>query len=76
MNEINEEAVNRIETSNINGISLLEMFKSLQYQMQVINAEGNFIQFEFIEPGELKEGDLIPELHLSLRTYHEPRLEK
>jgi hypothetical protein len=46
------------------------MFELLESQMEVLGAEGNFTQFQFVQGlGDLKEGDLIPEIHLSLRPY-------
>lgn len=73
MSNISPVAANRISTSQINGARLLEMFKALEAQMKVANADGQFAQMQFIgDPSEVNEGDIIPELHLSLRTYHGP----
>lgn len=70
MSRINPAAAARLSSSQLTGPGLLAMFQTLEEQMNVIQAEGNFVQFQFInDPGELQEGDLIPELHLSLRPY-------
>lgn len=68
--KINKATAARIATSEITGPTLLQMFQNIEAQMEVIGAQGNFIQFSFIgDPGEVKVGDLIPELHLSLRPH-------
>ncbi len=76
MSKINKEAAERIKTSSLSGPVLLEMFEGLMAQMITLNADGNFAQFQFVgDTEELEDGDLIPELHLSLRRYHKPELE-
>lgn len=72
MSSISPVAAVRISTSPINGLTLLEMFKALEAQMKLMNAEGQFAQFQFVDGTELKDGDLIPEIHLSIRTYKGP----
>lgn len=73
MSNISPVAANRISTSEITGTKLLEMFKALEAQMKVIGADGHFAQMQFVgDPSELNDGDVIPEIHLSLRTYHGP----
>jgi len=70
MSRINTEAGQRIVSSQLSGPALLEIFKMIEVQMGVVQAQGNFVQFSFIgNPEELKEGDLIPEIHLSLRPF-------
>lgn len=72
MSRINQVAAALISSSPINGPLLLEMFKALEAQMSLLKAEGQFAQFQFVDPTELKEGDIIPEIHLSLRTHKGP----
>lgn len=70
MSRINEHAAQRIVSSQLSGPALLEIFKMIEVQMGIIEAQGNFVQFSFVSnPEELKEGDLIPELHISLRPF-------
>ncbi len=70
MSRINTDAAQRIVSSQLSGPALLEIFKMIEVQMGVVEAQGNFVQFSFIgNPEELKEGDLIPEVHLSLRPF-------
>lgn len=70
MSRINEQAAQRIASNQLSGPALMEIFKMLELQMGVVEAQGNFVQFSFLgSPEELKEGDLIPELHLSLRPF-------
>lgn len=70
MSKINSHASQRIASSDLSGPALLEIFKMIEAQMGVIESQGTFVQFSFIgDPTELKEGDLIPELHLSLRPF-------
>ncbi len=55
---------------------LLEMFKAMEAQMAVMQSQGQFSQLSFVsDTSELKEGDLIPELHFSLRVYTSEVLE-
>ncbi len=73
MSRINNVAAARLSSADISGPKLLEMFKALEAQMASINSEMNYAQFQFVmDPNEMKEGDLIPEIHFSLRTYHGP----
>ena len=76
MKLINKYAADRIKTNELSGPVLLSMFEGLQLQMETMGAEGNFVQYQFVgDPEELQDGDLIPELHLSLRRYIKPDLE-
>jgi len=72
---INAEAAARI-SSGPGGAYLIEIFKAMEVQMNVMQSQGQFSQMQFIgnDPNELKEGDLIPELHFSLRRYSGPIL--
>lgn len=72
MSKINEQAAARL-ASGPGGPYLLEIFKGMEAQMAVWQSEGQFSQLQFVmDPTELKEGDLIPELHFSLRRYTGP----
>ena len=65
---INAIAAERIASAPF-GSYLLEIFKGMEAQMAVMQSQGQFSQLSFIgAPDELKEGDLIPELHFSLRV--------
>ncbi len=67
---INAVAAERIMTAPAGGKYLLEIFKGMEAQMAVMQSQGQFSQLQFVsDPSELKEGDLIPELHFTLRTY-------
>ena len=73
MSRINQVAAARLSSGDISGPKLLEMFKALEAQMTAVNSEMNYAQFQFVtNPNEMKEGDLIPEIHFSLRTHHGP----
>ena len=72
MSRINAGAAALINSSTITGPLLLEMFRALEVQMNLLKAEGQFAQFQFVDPTDLKEGDIIPEIHLSLRTHKGP----
>jgi len=70
MSKINETAATKIKTSALSGSALLQMFQLLESQMETLGAEGQFTQFSFVSDiSDMKEGDLIPELHLSLRPF-------
>ena len=72
---INPIAAARLSGSQITGPKLLAIFQALADQMDAIGAEGNFSQMQFItDPTELTEGDLVPEIHLSIRRYTGPIL--
>ncbi len=72
MSKINNQAAARL-TSAPGGSYLLEIFKGMEVQMGVYNSEGQFSQLQFVgDPSELQIGDLIPELHFSLRRYTGP----
>lgn len=69
VSRINAIAAERISSAPF-GSYLLEIFKGMEAQMAVMQSQGQFSQLSFVgDPSELKEGDLIPELHFSLRTY-------
>lgn len=73
MSRINQLAAARLSSSKINGANLLAMFEQLIGQMEMLNAEGHFAQLQFVTShNEMKPGDIIPEIHLSLRTYNGP----
>jgi hypothetical protein len=66
---INVIAAERISSAPAGGY-LLEIFKGMEAQMVTMQSQGQFSQLSFIgSPDELKPGDLIPELHFSLREY-------
>lgn len=70
MTRINQIIADRIKGGAITGPALLQMFELLEAQMETVGAQGNFTQFQFVRDiTELKEGDLIPEIHLSLRPF-------
>jgi hypothetical protein len=57
------------------GAYLLEIFKGMEAQMEVMQSSGQFSQVQFVsDPNLMKPGDLIPELHFSLRSYDGPLL--
>lgn len=75
MSNINPVAAHRMATSQITGEKLLQMFQALEQQMGILGADGQYAQMQFVsDPAEIKEGDVIPELHLSLRTYQGPMI--
>ena len=66
---INAVAAERLAAAPGGGY-LLEMFKGMEAQMAVMRSQGQFSQLSFVsDPNDLKAGDLIPELHFSLRVY-------
>ena len=72
---INKAAAERLSAAPGGGY-LLEMFKAMEAQMAVMQSQGQFSQLSFVsDPSELKEGDLIPELHFSLHVYTSEELE-
>ena len=74
--KINQAAATKIQSSALTGSSLLQMFELLEQQMETIGAEGHFTQFSFVSDLEdMKPGDLIPELHLSLRPVTTEQIE-
>lgn len=76
MSRISKACAERIRTASITGSTLLQMFELLEAQMETIGAEGNFTQFQFVQGlADLKEGDLIPEVHLSLRPFDSESIE-
>jgi len=73
MSKINKLAAMRISSSNISGPQLLEIFRGLEENMKKTGAEMEYAQFQFVVlPSEMKQGDLIPELHFVLRPYMPP----
>ena len=73
MSRINQLAAARLSSSQINGPKLLNMFEQLLAQMETLKAQGHFAQMQFVtDPQDMKPGDVIPEIHLSLRTYNGP----
>lgn len=77
MSKINKIAADKIQTSALTGSALLQMFQLLEAQMETIGAEGQFIQFSFVSDlKDMKPGDLIPELHLSLRPMVTEQIEQ
>ncbi len=76
MSKINPASAERILSSEINGQTLLEIFKGIEAQMEILQAPGSFVAFQFLgEEGELKDGDLIPEINFSLRRYFAPTIQ-
>lgn len=76
MTKINANAAAKIQGSAISGSSLLQMFQLLESQMETLGAEGQFTQFSFVSDlDDMKPGDLIPELHLSLRPVTTEQIE-
>lgn len=76
MSKINKKAANKIKTSALSGSALLQMFELLEAQMGTLGAEGQFTQFSFVgDLDDMKPGDLIPELHLSLRPVTSEQIE-
>lgn len=76
MSRINKTAAEKIRTNAITGSALLQMFELLETQMETLGADGQFIQFSFVSDlKDMKEGDLIPELHLSLRPFSTEQIE-
>lgn len=76
MSKINKKAAEKIQTSALTGSHLLQMFQLLESQMETLGAEGQFTQFSFVSDLEdMQPGDLIPELHLSLRPVTSEQIE-
>ena len=68
MAEISKIAKERM-TEAAGGELLLQVFEVMAAQLALMESTGQFTQFQFVEASELKEGDLIPEVHLSLRKF-------
>lgn len=69
MSNINQAAALRI-TQGPFGQALLEAFQSLEQELKKTGGTGFFGQIQFLHPGDpLKEGDLLPSIHLSLQPF-------
>jgi len=76
MSSINKASADKIRSSALSGSALLQMFELLETQMETIGAEGQFTQFSFVSDlNDMQPGDLIPELHLSLRPVTTEQIE-
>ena len=68
MAEISNVAKERMKEA-AGGEMLLQVFEAMSVQMALMESTGQFTQFQFVDALELVEGDLIPEVHLSLRRF-------
>lgn len=73
MTRINKAAVERIRASP-GGEALLEIFNGMDARMEMFGSPAEMSQMQLVDDqtDDLEDGDLVPEIHFLLVTYHKP----
>lgn len=73
MTRINKAAIDRIKGSP-GGEDLVKIFEGMATRMEMFGSPAEMTQMQLVDDqvDDLEDGDLIPEIHFLLVTYHKP----